>query len=146
MRRDHRRDAPEKSTVIPGVAIATALMPPLCTAGYGIATGQPMFFFGAFYLFTINAVYIALSALLFTRLLRLPRHSFPSPASQKQAQWIITAAIMLTIVPSVYLAIPVRAARGFQNGCEPLPGNDGAYGKNLFIWQKRSTRSIRKLR
>lgn len=86
------------------MAIATALMPLLYTAGYGIATGQPMFFWGVFYLFTINAVYIALSALLFTKLLLLPHHSFPSPASQKQARLIITAAIMVTMVPSICLA------------------------------------------
>ena len=50
----------QKGNVIPGVAIATALMPPLCTAGYGLATGQLDFFFGALYLFTINTVFIAL--------------------------------------------------------------------------------------
>jgi len=49
-----------KGTVIPSVAIATALMPPLCTAGYGLATAQLDFFFGAMYLFTINTVFIAL--------------------------------------------------------------------------------------
>ena len=46
------------STVIPGVAIATALIPPLCTAGFGLATGQFRFFIGAFYLFFINTVFI----------------------------------------------------------------------------------------
>jgi uncharacterized membrane protein len=49
----------QKGNVIPGVAIATALMPPLCTAGYGLATAQFEFFFGAMYLFTINTVFIA---------------------------------------------------------------------------------------
>ena len=53
-----------KGNVIPGVAIATALMPPLCTAGYGLATLQFNFFFGAFYLFTINTVFIAFASLL----------------------------------------------------------------------------------
>ena len=62
----------EPTTLIPGVAIATALMPPLCTAGYGLATGQAGFFFGAFYLFTINSVFIALATLGITRVLRLP--------------------------------------------------------------------------
>ncbi len=126
----------EKSTVIPGVAIATALMPPLCTAGYGIATGQPMFFLGAFYLFTINAVYIALSALLFTRLLRLPRHSFPSPASQKQAHWIITAAIMLTIVPSVYLAFQLVQHEVFKTDANRYLETMTHTEKNLFILAK----------
>lgn len=126
----------EKSTVIPGVAIATALMPPLCTAGYGIATGQPIFFVGAFYLFTINAVYIALSALLFTKLLRLPRHSFPSPASQKQARLIITAAIVLTIVPSVYLAFQLVQHEVFKTDANRYLEMMTRTEKNLFILEK----------
>ena len=58
------------STVIPGVAIATALMPPLCTAGFGLATGQLRFFLGAFYLFFINSVFIALATYLVVRFLK----------------------------------------------------------------------------
>ncbi|OIP17571.1 MAG: hypothetical protein AUK53_02130 [Betaproteobacteria bacterium CG2_30_59_46] len=126
----------EKSNVIPGVAIATALMPPLCTAGYGIATGQPTFFLGAFYLFTINAVYIALSALLLTKLLRLPRHSFPSAASQKQARLIITAAIMLTIVPSVYLAFQLVQHEVFKTEVNRYLETMRRTEKNLFILEK----------
>lgn len=126
----------EKGNVIPGVAIATALMPPLCTAGYGIATGQPTFFFGAFYLFTINAVYIALSALFFTRLLRLPRNSFPSPASQKQARLIITAAIMLTIVPSVYLAFQLVQHEMFKTEANRYLEAIRLTENNLFIMEK----------
>ena len=62
----------EKGTVIPGVAIATALMPPLCTAGFGIATGHLYYFVGAAYLFFINAVMISLSTFLFVRFLKFP--------------------------------------------------------------------------
>lgn len=127
----------EKSTVIPGVAIATALMPPLCTAGYGIATGQPAFFLGAFYLFTINAVYIALSALLFTRLLRLPRKSFPSPASQKQGRLIITAAIMITIIPSVYLAFQLVQHVVFRTEANRYLEAISRTDKKLFILEKK---------
>lgn len=126
----------EKSNVIPGVAIATALMPPLCTAGYGIATGQPVFFLGAFYLFTINAVYIALSALLFTKLLRLPRHSFPSPGSQKQARLVITAAIMVTIIPSVYLAFQLVQHEVFKTEANRYLETMARTEKNLFILAK----------
>ncbi|HNW21381.1 MAG TPA: TIGR00341 family protein, partial [Bacteroidales bacterium] len=68
-----------KGTVIPGVAIATALMPPLCTAGYGLATLQVSFLFGALYLFTINAVFIPLVALLVSKLLKFPIHENAAP-------------------------------------------------------------------
>jgi uncharacterized hydrophobic protein (TIGR00271 family) len=126
----------EKGNVIPGVAIATALMPPLCTAGYGIASGQPMFFLGAFYLFTINAVYIALSALFFTKLLRLPRHSFPSLASQKQARLVITAAIVITIVPSIYLAFQLVRHEVFKTEANRYLEAIRNSEKDLFIMEK----------
>lgn len=64
----------EKSNVIPGVAIATALMPPLCTAGYGLASGNHTFFLGALYLFFINAFFIALSSFLVFKILKVPPH------------------------------------------------------------------------
>lgn len=94
----------EKTTLIPGVAIATALMPPLCTAGYGIATAQPQFFFGAFFLFLINSVFIALATLAIVRVLRLPHHTFPDEAARRRGRAIIAVAVSLTLAPSVFLA------------------------------------------
>lgn len=126
----------DKSNVLPGVAIATALMPPLCTAGFGIATGQPRFFFGAFYLFTINAVYIALSALLFTRLLRLPRQSFPSVSIQKRARIVITTAIIATIIPSAYLAVQLVKKEVFITQANSCLTAIAKTEKNLFLLQK----------
>lgn len=94
----------EKSTLIPGVAIATALMPPLCTAGYGIATGQPAFFLGAFHLFLINGVFIALASLAIVRILRLPRHAMPDEGARLRGRLIIALAVAGTLVPAIYLA------------------------------------------
>ncbi len=94
----------EKATLIPGVAIATALMPPLCTAGFGIATGQPRFFLGAFYLFLINGVFIALATLAIMRILRLPQHTFPDEAARRRGRLVIALAVTVTLVPSTYLA------------------------------------------
>ena len=94
----------EKSNVIPGVAIATALMPPLCTAGYGLASGQSPFFLGAMYLFFINAFFIALAAFLVFKLLGVPSHG-DVEASQFQRQRLILAALgILITAPSIYLA------------------------------------------
>lgn len=92
-----------KGTVIPGVAIATALMPPLCTAGYGLATLQVSFLFGALYLFTINAVFIALAALLVSKLLKFPIHENAAPARQKVIKRYVTLIIILTLIPSIFL-------------------------------------------
>lgn len=97
----------EKSTVIPGVAIATALMPPLCTAGYGLATLNPYYFFGAFYLFFINSVFISLSTFLIVRFLKYPKVSFVDPAREKRVRSIILFFVILTIAPSVYLGYNV---------------------------------------
>ncbi|MCH7400914.1 TIGR00341 family protein [Belliella kenyensis] len=94
----------EKSNAIPGVAIATALMPPLCTAGYGLATGNLLYFFGAFYLFFINSVFISLSTYLIVRFMKYPKKEFLDANREKTVKRYITIFTILTIVPSVYLA------------------------------------------
>jgi len=97
----------EKSNTIPGVAIATALMPPLCTAGYGLATGNLYYFLGAFYLFFINSVFISLSTFLIVRFLKYPNKEFVDPAKEKRVKQYITAFVIFTILPSIYLGIQV---------------------------------------
>lgn len=92
----------KKGNVIPGVAIATALMPPLCTAGYGIATGQPSFFLGAFYLFIINTLFISLSTMIVTVLLGVPYHRNVSDKRQKKINRAIAAITIVAAVPSVF--------------------------------------------
>lgn len=92
----------KKGNVIPGVAIATALMPPLCTAGYGIATGQFSFFFGAFYLFLINTLFISLSAMIVTLLLRVPYHRNVSDKQQKKINRAVAAITIVVAVPSIF--------------------------------------------
>ena len=93
----------KKGNVIPGVAIATALMPPLCTAGYGLATLQPRFLLGAFYLFAINTLFIALSAALVTVLLRVPAHREISSQRQKKINRIILSITVITVIPSILI-------------------------------------------
>lgn len=94
----------EKSYAIPGVAIATALMPPLCTAGYGLATGNFLYFFGAFYLFFINSVFISLSTFLIVRFMGYPKKHFMDAKREKRVHAYITIFTILTLIPSVYLA------------------------------------------
>lgn len=99
----------KKGNVIPGVAIATALMPPLCTAGYGIASLQPRFIFGAFYLFLINTLFITLSSAFIAAILKVPRHKYIRLAQQKRINRIVIAITVITVIPSVYIgAITVR--------------------------------------
>ncbi|MGN0623993.1 MAG: DUF389 domain-containing protein [Oscillospiraceae bacterium] len=93
----------KKGNVIPGVAIATALMPPLCTAGYGIATLQPRFILGAFYLFLINTLFITLSSSLVTLLLKVPYHRNISQSGQKKINRIIALITVIAVIPSVFV-------------------------------------------
>jgi len=92
----------QKGNVIPGVAIATALMPPLCTAGYGLATLQFGFFFGAFYLFIINTVFIALATFIIVRFLHIPYKHLQNKKAEKMAHRIIWLVVILTLLPSLY--------------------------------------------
>jgi len=94
----------EKGNPIPGVAIATALMPPLCTAGYGLAIGNISYFLGAFYLYTINCFFICISTLLIIKYLKYNPVKSLNPKSQKQIRYGITALIFLMVLPSFYLA------------------------------------------
>lgn len=101
--------------VIPGVAIATALMPPLCTAGYGLATWQPSFFFGAFYLFFINTVFISLSTFVGVRLMGFRHHELPTPGRARRARHILTVIIVATILPALLMTISIIRTSIFEN-------------------------------
>lgn len=92
----------QKGNVIPGVAIATALMPPLCTAGYGLATGKFSFFFGAMYLFAINSVFIALASLAISQVLKFPISARVAEERKARINRWVTTVIIITILPSVY--------------------------------------------
>lgn len=94
----------EKGMVIPGVAIATALMPPICTAGYGIAHGNVEFLLGALYLFCINSVFISLSTLFVVRLLRFRKVALPDKRRERKIRNIISAVVIITVLPSIFIA------------------------------------------
>jgi uncharacterized hydrophobic protein (TIGR00271 family) len=98
-----------KGNVIPGVAIATALMPPLCTAGYGLATMQFSFFFGAFYLFVINTVFIALATLMMCRFLNFHVKDFLSEAERRKARYAALVIVLITLLPSIYFGYDMVA-------------------------------------
>ena len=92
-----------KGNVIPGVAIATALMPPLCTVGYGLATLQPHYFFGALYLFLINSVFIGLATFIGVKLMKYQPVKAADPARARRVQKWVYGVATLTLLPSIYL-------------------------------------------
>ena len=97
----------EKGTVLSGVAIATALMPPLCTVGFGIATLNWHYTLGALYLFCINCVFISLAGFLVVKLLRFPVIRLADPRLERRRRWAIGILLLLILVPSIVSAISV---------------------------------------
>jgi len=102
----------QPSIAIPGVAIATALMPPLCTAGFGLATQNWSFFFGAFYLYALNAVFIALSTFLVVRFLKFPHRERTTIEERRREQRLVFVVTVLAALPSTYFLYEV--ARGLR--------------------------------
>lgn len=105
----------EKGNTIQGVAIATALMPPLCTAGFGLATGNVYYFLGAFYLFFINAVMISLSTFMIVRFLQFP---FKQEVNKTQANIVkkyIYIVVIVTVLPSIYFAYRIISETIFKS-------------------------------
>jgi len=108
----------EKGNPIPGVAIATALMPPLCTAGYGLAIGNWKYFFGALFLYTINCVFICISTFVIVKYLKYPEVNHIDPKYRKQIKYTISSIIVLLIVPSVYFAYLLAQEKKYKQRVE----------------------------
>lgn len=105
-------------TVISGVAIATALMPPLCTAGFGLATLQFKYFFGAFYLLFINTVFISLATFILVRFLKYEKKQFIDPKRDRTVRRYIMAIVLVTIIPSVFLGYRIVKKSIFQSNAQ----------------------------
>ena len=104
----------QKGNVIPGVAIATALMPPLCTAGFGLANGNLSFFLGAFYLFTINTVFIGISSVLISRFLKFPITNLVAEGQKAKVVRWTSLIIAITLIPSIYFGYALVEAETFS--------------------------------
>jgi uncharacterized hydrophobic protein (TIGR00271 family) len=122
-----------KGNVIPGVAIATALMPPLCTAGYGIATGQLYYFLGAFYLFTINTVFIGLSAMAISQILKFPIRAIIGSAQKKKINRWISAVIILIGLPSIYFGYILVQKEKFTENATKYVNNISVIDGNYLL-------------
>ncbi|MEZ4925713.1 MAG: TIGR00341 family protein [Saprospiraceae bacterium] len=103
-----------KGNVIPGAAIATALMPPLCTAGYGLATWQLNYFFGAFYLYIINTVFISAATFFTAFFLKFPVKRYEDPSVRARERRLIWTVIIITLMPSIYLGYDLVQQNNYQ--------------------------------
>lgn len=126
----------QKGNVLPGVAIATALMPPLCTAGYGIATLQLSYFLGAFYLFLINSIFIGIATTIGVRFFRFPKVKLEDERSARRVSHIVYTIIVATILPSIFLTISMLRDNRFINAANSFVDKEFVFPNTQVI--KRS--------
>lgn len=122
----------EKGTVMSGVAIATALMPPLCTAGYGLASGNILYFIGAFYLFFINSAFIILATYFSVRYMKFPSVNFADAKTRKKTKRLMSAVVIILIVPSVLSAISVIRQNNFDIAADNFLKETVSLGENYI--------------
>ena len=125
----------EKGNPIPGVAIATALMPPLCTAGYGLATANFPYFFGAFYLYSINCFFICISTFLIIKYLKYPPVKILNEKFEKKIRYSITVLTFLMILPSFYLAYTLFQEKTFNQKVEQFVTKEFSDNGHTLIYK-----------
>lgn len=123
----------EKSNAIPGVAIATALMPPLCTAGFGLATANYYYFFGAMYLYCINSIFICISTFLIIRLMKFRRKTFVAEGQRRRIPRYILLTIIVTILPSIYLTYGIVHKSLFENAAKQFVDEQFRFDNTLVV-------------
>jgi uncharacterized hydrophobic protein (TIGR00271 family) len=122
-----------KGNVIPGAAIATALMPPLCTAGYGLATLRFNYFGGAFYLYIINTVFIALATFVMARILKYPRRTYESKADNRRSYVFGWTVVILTLLPSIYFGYDMVVKSRFMDRADRFIENEAVFANDYLL-------------
>lgn len=128
----------EKGNVIPGVAIATALMPPLCTAGYGLASGNLIYFLGAFYLYFINSVFISLATFIGVRVMHFQRKEFADKTREKAVRKYIILIVVLTMCPAVYLTIDILRSTFYETAANRFVAEQLSFDNTQVLDKKIS--------
>ncbi|GAA0873573.1 TIGR00341 family protein [Gangjinia marincola] len=112
------------TSVIVGVAIATALMPPLCTAGFGLAIWNLEYFFGAMYLFTINTIFIALSTFIVLKILRFPMQRYANSKRRRRISQLASLVAILVTIPAIITFVKVYRESNFKNDVQAFIENE----------------------
>ncbi|SHF88588.1 TIGR00341 family protein [Flavobacterium micromati] len=134
----------EKGNPIPGVAIATALMPPLCTAGYGLAVGNFSYFFGAIYLYTINCVFICIATFLIVKYLKYKPVKQVDEQRAKKVKYAMTSLILVMIIPSIYFAYILIEEKKFNQKIERFITNEFTDKGYTILYKKIITNVVPK--
>ena len=122
----------DKGTVFSGVAIATALMPPLCTAGYGLACGEIYYFLGALYLFVINCTFIMLATYVGVKYFSFRPMEYLDEAIGKRTKRLTTALIIIFIIPSIWSAVLLIQQNNFDVNASTFAEHRNSYGKSIL--------------
>jgi len=131
----------EKGNPIPGVAIATALMPPLCTAGFGLATFNFTFFAGALYLYFINCFFIGISTFLIIKFLEYKTVVTENKAFDKKIRFIISSMLIVLLVPSLYLAYSLLQEKKFTQNVDRFIKNEFVDKGSIVIYKNVNYKS-----
>ena len=122
----------EKGTVFSGVAIATALMPPLCTAGFGLAIGNFSYFIGALYLFVINCLFIMLATYISVKYFRFRQVEHEDQATGRKAKRVSSILILIFIVPSIWSAVLLIQRNNFEENATAFVEHSKAYDRSII--------------
>ena len=122
----------DKGTVFSGVAIATALMPPLCTAGYGLACGEFSYFLGALYLFVINCIFIMLATYVGVKYFKFRSTEFQDEAIGKRTKRLTSTLIIICIIPSIWSAFRLIQQNNFEVDATSFVEHRSSYGKSIL--------------
>jgi uncharacterized hydrophobic protein (TIGR00271 family) len=122
----------DKGTVFSGVAIATALMPPLCTAGYGLACGEFSYFLGALYLFVINCTFIMLATYVGVKYFKFRSTEFQDEAIGKRTKRLTSTLIIICIIPSIWSAFRLIQQNNFEVDATSFVEHRSSYGKSIL--------------
>lgn len=134
----------EKGNPIAGVAIATALMPPLCTAGYGLAVGNFSYFFGAIYLYFINCVFICIATFLIVKYLKYKPVKQVDEQRAKKVKYAMTLLILVMIIPSIYFAYILIEEKKFNQKIERFITNEFTNKGYTILYKKIITNVVPK--
>ena len=121
------------ASVIFGVAIATALMPPLCTVGYGLAIGDSKFYLGGLYLFAINTIFIALATFVVAKILAFPLVKYANEAKRNRIKWTVSGVALLAIIPAIFTFISVLERSNQDKDIRNFVKNEVESNEELFL-------------
>ncbi len=125
----------EKGNVVAGVAIATALMPPLCTAGYGLGTGHFRYFFGSLFLYSINCVFICIATYVIVKFLKYPAKPIEEK-HQKRVKYGITILTSIMLLPSAYFAYSLYSQQKFTESINRFIDREFNDKGNTLIYKR----------